>query len=177
MIALTLSHCRPTKTPTRCCPVVIGVEVDFHFVRFGRYDRRLEVQGMGWIMIRVAAAVVHQGRPVPIGDSDKVFSASVDTATNIDSKGSEFKPQYLSSLHVDVFYFVNVMGIVVRMVWRGDHACGNSHSVPLKHLTKLKELHIGQSHLTHLQSHSPQQGIVKTFAKLQYHLLSCHRHR
>ena len=115
MIALTLCHCCPTKTPTRSC-TVIGVEVDFHFVRFGRYDRRLEVSGPRWL-IRVAAAVVHQGRPVPIGDSDKVGSAGGDIATNQDGKGGEFKPQYLSSLHSDVFYFVNVIGIVARMVW------------------------------------------------------------
>ena len=90
------------------------MEVDFHFVRFGRYDRRLEVQIR---LIRVAAAVVHQGRPVPIGDSDKVGGAGGDTAINNDGKGGELKPQYLSSLHGDVFIFVNIMGIVVRMVW------------------------------------------------------------
>ena len=120
MIALTLCHCRPTKTPTRSCAVVIGVEVDFHFVRFGRYDRRLEVSGPRWL-IRVAAAVVHQGRPVPIGDSDKVGGAGGDSATNIDGKGAEFKPQYLSSVHNDLFYFVGVIGIYARMVWGGDH--------------------------------------------------------
>ena len=93
------------------------MEVDFHFVRFGRYDWRLEVPGRRWIKIREAAAVVHQGRPVPISDSDKVVGAGGDTATNIDGKGGEFKPQYLSSLHGDVFYFVKVMRIVTRMVW------------------------------------------------------------
>ena len=117
MIALTLCHCRPTKTPTRSCAVVIGVEVDFHFVRFGCYDRRLEVHGIRWISIRVAAAVVHQGRPVPIGDSDKVGKASVDTATNMDGKGGELKPQYLSSVYSDEFFFVNVIVVVVRMAW------------------------------------------------------------
>ena len=119
--SLTLCHCRPTKTPTRFCEVFIGVEVDFHFVRFGRYDRRLEVQGIRWISIWVAAAVVHQGRPVPIGDSHKVGWAGGDIAINMDGKGGEFKPQYLSSLHSNVFYFVNVIGIVARMVWWGDH--------------------------------------------------------
>ena len=79
------------------------MEVDFHFVRFGCYDRRLEVQGMRWLLRRVAAAVVHQGRPVPIGDSDKVGGAGGDTATNIDGKGVEFKPQYLSRFHFHVF--------------------------------------------------------------------------
>ena len=103
MIALTLCHCRPTKTPTRFCTVVIGVEVDFHFVRLGCYDRRLEVQAIRWISNRVAAAVVHQGRPVPIGDSDKVGWASVDTATNVDSKGSELKPQYFPFFHSHIF--------------------------------------------------------------------------
>ena len=51
MIALTLCHCRPTKTPTGCCVYIIGVEVDFHFVCFGCYDRRLEVRAVWWISI------------------------------------------------------------------------------------------------------------------------------
>ena len=119
MTTLTLCHCRPSKTPTGCCVFIIGVEEDFHFVRFGCYDRRLEVAGIRWISIRVAAAVVHQGRPVPIGDSDKVGGAGGDTATraNRDGKDSKLKPQYLSSIHNDVFFFVNVMGVVVRMAW------------------------------------------------------------
>ena len=72
---------------------------------------------MRWLKRRVAAAVVHQGRPISIGDSDKVGEAGGDTATNINSKGGELKPQYLSSLHGDVFIFVNIIGIVARMVW------------------------------------------------------------
>ena len=73
---------------------------------------------MRWIKkIRVAAAVVHQGRPVPIGDSHKVGGAGGDSATNIDGKRGEFEPQYLSSVHNDLFYFVDVSGICARMVW------------------------------------------------------------
>ena len=93
------------------------MEVDFHFVRFGRYDRRLEVPGRRGSIRKVAAAVVHQGRPVPIGNSDKVGGTGVDTAINSDGKGGEFKPQYLSSLHSNVFPLVNVMGIAARVVW------------------------------------------------------------
>ena len=115
MIALTLCHCRPTKTPTRCCAVAIGVEVDFHFVRFGRYDRRLEVRGIRWI--RVAAAVVHQGRPVPIGDSHKVARAGFNAITLPNSKGSELKPQYFPILHTHVFGLLKVMRIKGGMVW------------------------------------------------------------
>ena len=177
MIALTLCHCRPSKTPTGCCVYIIGVEVDFHFVRFGCYDRWLEVIVIRWVSIRVAAAVVHQGRPVPIGDSDKVGRASVDTATNVDGKGSELKPQDLSILHTHVFGLVNTMRIVVRMVWCGDHTWGDRHSISSKQLTKFKESHISQSFLNYLQSHSPQQGKVMTSAKLQSHWLSCHRRR
>ena len=151
MIALTLCRCRPIKTPTRCCEVVIGVEVDFHFVRFGRYDRRLEVHGIRW-MDGVSAAVVHQGRPIPIGDSDKVFSArSVGRCmeTNIDGKGGEFKSQYLSGFQCNAFPLVNVMGIVARMVWGGDHTWGNSHSILSKQLHHRKNL------LNYLLSHNP----------------------
>ena len=82
------------------------MEVDFHFVRFGCYDWWLEVIERRWISIQVAAAVVHQGRPVPIGDSHKVGRASVDTATNPNSKGSELKPQYFPFIHGHVFGFL-----------------------------------------------------------------------
>ena len=116
MIALTLCHCRPTKTPTRLCIVVIGVEVDCHFVRFGRYDRRLEVPIIRWLKIREAAAVVHQGRPVPIGDSDKVGGAGVDAAINNNSKVCELKPQYLPTLHSDLFFLVKAVRIVFWVV-------------------------------------------------------------
>ena len=153
MIALTLYHSRPSKTPTRSCFFAIGVEVDFHFVRFGCYDRRLEVKGMRWSEERrVAAAVVHQGRPIPIGDSDKVFSArSVGRCmeTNIDGKGGEFKSQYLSGFQCNAFPLVNVMGIVARMVWGGDHTWGNSHSILSKQLHHRKNL------LNYLLSHNP----------------------
>ena len=117
MIALTLCHCRPTKTPTRCCEVVIGVEVDFHFVRFGCYDRRLEVIDIRWISIQDAAAVVHQGRPVPIDDSHKVARAGFNALTRPNSKGSELKPQYFPFFHSHVFGLLYVVRIVSRMVW------------------------------------------------------------
>ena len=93
------------------------MEVDFNFVCFGRYDRWLEVCGLQWMYIVHTAAVVHQGRPVPIGDSHKVGWAGGDIAINMDGKGGEFKPQYLSSLHSNVFPLVNVMGIAARVVW------------------------------------------------------------
>ena len=107
MIALTFFHGLPTKTPSIRCPAFISVEIDLNFVCFGCYD----------LWLGVAAAVVHQSCPVPIGDSDKVGGAGGDSATNKDGKGAEFKPQYLSSVHNDLFYFVDVIGICARMVW------------------------------------------------------------
>ena len=94
---------------------MIGVEVDFHFVRFGRYDRQIEVQRSIWISIREAAAVVYQGRSIPIGDLDKVvFLAGGWRSTN--SKVVELKPQYLPTLHSDLFSFVKAVRIVSRVV-------------------------------------------------------------
>ena len=104
MIALTLCHCRPTKTPTWFSVFIIGVEVDFHFVCFGCYDRRLEINALRWICrIGVAAAVAHQGRPVPIGDFDKVARAGFNALTHPNSKASELKPQYFPFFHSHVF--------------------------------------------------------------------------
>ena len=114
---LTWCHRTPAETPTSPCKTAIRVEDDLHSVAPGRYDWRQEVIERRWISIRVAAAVVHQGRPVPIGDSDKVGGAGGDTAINIDGKGGEFKPQYISSVHLHVFSLVKIMRIVSRMVW------------------------------------------------------------
>ena len=84
--------CGPVKTPTRPCILVIGVEVDLHGVGKAGYDRRLEVQGRRrWISVRVAAAVVHQDRPVPISDLNKVTRTGDDVATDPNSKVRELK--------------------------------------------------------------------------------------
>ena len=116
IIALTLHQRRPIETPTRICAPFIGVEVDIHFVCFGCYDRRLEVHRRIWISISVAAAVVHQGRPIPIGDSDEVRGAGGAAAYN-NSKGGEFKPQDLPTFQRDLVCLLNIRRIVVRMVW------------------------------------------------------------
>ena len=117
MIVLTLCHCRPTKTPTWLCAYIIGVEVDFHFVRFGCYDRRLEVQAIRWISIRVSAAFAQQGRPVPIGDTDNIFVAFLGLSRSIDGKGGELKPQDLSRLHSDLVCLPKIVRVVARIVW------------------------------------------------------------
>ena len=95
MIALTFFHGPPTKTPSIRCPAFISVEIDLNFVCFGCYD----------LWLGVAAAVVHQSCPVPIGDSDKVARACRNVTWTVakleitwrttrgNSKGCELKPQ------------------------------------------------------------------------------------
>ena len=107
--------CGPVKTPTRLCIFFIGVEVDLHCVGEAGYDGRLEVVERRWIKIRVAAAVVHPGRSVPIGDFDKVIVLAGGWRS-INSKAGELKPQYLPTLHCDLFSFVNAVRIVSRVV-------------------------------------------------------------
>ena len=69
---------------------------------------------MRWIPIGVAAAVVHQGRPVPIGDFDKVIVLAGGWKSK--SKVGELKSQYLPTLHSDLFNFVKAVGILSRVV-------------------------------------------------------------
>ena len=80
------------------------------------------------VVIIVAAVVFHQGRPVPVGDSDVVVSAVpgapgithhtiVVCMTSMNSKGGEFKPQYFPGRNPDMICFVKVVRISVRMVW------------------------------------------------------------
>ena len=98
---------------------MISVEEDLHSVAPGRYDWRQEVPEIRWISIREAAAVVHQGRPVPIGDFDKVIVlAGGDPRPwrSSNSKVGELKSQYLPTLHSDLFNFVKAVGIFSRVV-------------------------------------------------------------
>ena len=120
---LTWYHCTPAETPASCCITAIRVEEDFHSVAPGRYHWRQEVQGRRWI--RVAAAVVHQGCPVPIGDLDKVtWAGDIDRPTSMNSKVCELQPQYLTTLNFYGLRLVKIVRIVVRVVWRGDTTCG-----------------------------------------------------
>ena len=93
---------------------IIRVEEDLHSVAPGRYDWRQEVSRKRWI--RVAAAVVHQGCPVPIGDLDIVAWAGGDI-TSPNFKVGELQPQYLPTLHFYYLCFVVVVRIVARVVW------------------------------------------------------------
>ena len=123
MSLLTWCHRTPAETPTSLCTTAIRVEEDLHSVAPGRYDWRQEVQGMRWISIRVAAAVVHQGCPVPIRDIDVVALAGGDI-TSPNSKVGELQPQYLPTLHLYRLCLLNVVMVAARVVWRGDNTCG-----------------------------------------------------
>ena len=91
------------------------MEEDLHSVAPGRYDWRQEVIGIipiRWISIRVAAAVVHQGCPVPICDLDKVDTGGEP----VNSKVGELQPQYLSTLYMYCLGFVDVGKVVAWVV-------------------------------------------------------------
>ena len=119
MSLLTWCHRTPAETPTRRCYTVIRVEEDLHSVAPGRYDWRQEVVVFRWSSIRVAAALVHQGCPVPIRDLDVVACAGGDGdvfTTRQNSKAGELQPQYLSALHFYCLRFVKVVRIVAGVV-------------------------------------------------------------
>ena len=92
------------------------MEEDLHSVAPGRYDWRQEVVVFRWSSIRVAAAVVHQGCPVPIRDLDIVAWAGGDI-TSPNSKVGELQPQYLPTLHFYYLGLLKVVWIVVGVVW------------------------------------------------------------
>ena len=120
LLALTWCHRTPAETPTSCCPAShctnrIGVEEDLNSVAHGRYDWRQEVNRRRWSDRGVAAAIVHQGRPVPVCDLDKVAWAGGDV-TSPNSKVGELQPQYLPTLHYYSLHLVDVVRIGVRVV-------------------------------------------------------------
>ena len=107
----TWCHRTPAETPTKMCTITICVEEDLHSVAPARYDWRQKVRGRRWISSRVAAAVVHQGCPVPICDLDKVDTGGEP----VNSKVGELQPQYLPTLHLYDLSPVEVGRIVLRV--------------------------------------------------------------
>ena len=97
MLTLTWCHRTPAETPTKHCITAICVEEDLHSVAPGSYDWRQEVGVRRWISTGVAAAVVHQGCPVPIGDLDIVEPTG---GSIFHIKVGELQPQYLPGLHL-----------------------------------------------------------------------------
>ena len=96
-ILQTWCHCAPAKTPSNTCMIDIRVEEYFHCIGYRCDSWWLEVQGRRWVPGGVAAAVVHQGCPVPIGDLDIVV---LTLGMIFDIKVGELQPQYLPGLHL-----------------------------------------------------------------------------
>ena len=119
----TWCHCRPLETPARPCATGIRVEEDVHGVGQGRYDWRQEVTGRSFrASWSVATAPVHQGCPVPICDFDIVSGTRL---CPIYSNLGELYPQHFATLHPYCLCPIQVVGIILRVVWRGDNTCGN----------------------------------------------------
>ena len=96
------------------------MEEDLHSVAPGRYDWRQEVVVFRWSSIRVAAALVHQGCPIPIRYLDVVACAGGDGdvfTTRQNGKAGELQPQYFPALNLYRLCFVKVGRIVARVVW------------------------------------------------------------
>ena len=82
----------------------------------------MEVVGLGGVHRGVAAAVVHQDRPVAIGDPDVVVLASW---LPLHSKVGELKPQHFPAFNLDRLSLLQVVWVVAGwIVWRGDFTLG-----------------------------------------------------
>ena len=119
---LTWCHGRPAQTPTRIRPKVICSQVDTRDVRVGSYDRWQKEVGLRGIDRGVAAAVVHQDRPIAIGDPDVVILASW---LPLHSKVGELKPQHFPAFNLDCLSFLQVVWVVAGwIVWRRNFTLG-----------------------------------------------------
>ena len=118
----TWCHCRPVETPSRPCSRAVRVEEDVHDVRLCGEDWRQEVPRTRGRYIRVAAAPVHQGCPVPFYDFD-VVAWAVGTRTKKNLKAGELQPQHLPILCLYRLHPLQVVRITFGVVWRGDHTC------------------------------------------------------
>ena len=115
----TWCDCIPSQTPTWTCYAVICVEWNHHWVCPGPYNWRQEEGGFGLVDWGVSAALLEKCCPIPISDFDKV---KLTGGVPPHSKGGELKPQNFSALHLNGLRFVEVMGIVARVIWWGNEA-------------------------------------------------------
>ena len=118
----TWCNCHPTKTKTRICTKAISSKVDACGIGVRGHDWWKKVIGLGGIYGRVAAAVVHQDRPVAIGDPHVVVLASW---LPLHSKVGELEPQHFPAFNLDCLSFLQVVWVVAGwIVWRGDFTLG-----------------------------------------------------
>ena len=90
----------------------------FHCVGFGCDGWWLEVKKeIICINIGEAAAVVHQGCPVPIRDLDIMARTGGDITASLNFKIGEVQPQYLPSHHLYCLCHLMVDGVFVGIVW------------------------------------------------------------
>ena len=110
MLTLTCCYCSPTHIPTSACTTAISAEVYPDHVAYACDGGR---QGG-------AAPLLHQGGSVTVTDG-QVVAATCGTGLNI--KCCEFQCHNQSLIH---FYYIgplNIVGIVIWIIWRSEHAC------------------------------------------------------
>ena len=104
LLALTWGHCTPADTPTRPCITAISNEHQLDDVAFACYVGR---QGG-------AAALLHQGCPVPVRDCQVVV---VTGGMPFNVKCSELQRKDQSLLHLDRLCLLLTVWVVVGVVW------------------------------------------------------------
>ena len=104
LLALTWGHCTPADTPARVCTTAISTEQKVDDVACASYVSR---QG-------VAAALLHQGCPVPVRDCQVVVAITVPY---VNVKCSELQRKDQSLLHLDRLCPLKIVGVVVGVVW------------------------------------------------------------
>ena len=104
LLTLTWCHCAPADTPTRSCITAISDEHELDNVACARYVGR---QGG-------AAALLHQGCPVPVRDCQVVV---VTGGIGFNVKCSELQRKDQSLLHLDRLCLQQAVWIFVREVW------------------------------------------------------------
>ena len=104
LLTLTWCHCAPADTPTRPCTTATSTEHQLDDVACAGYVGR---KGG-------AAALLHQGCPVPVRDC-QVIEATGGMGFNV--KCSELQIKDQPPLHLDRLGPLKDVWIVVRVVW------------------------------------------------------------
>ena len=104
LLTLTWCHCTPTDTPASRTIIVISDEHQIDYVASAGY--------ISWL--DGAATFLHQGCSVPVG----YCQVAVGTGGMISNvKCSELQRKDQSLLHLYRLGFLEVLGIVARVVW------------------------------------------------------------
>ena len=132
----TWCHCSPREIPACFSADIVCLGENVHHAAFGGNDWRLEIISRSWIFI-ATTALVHQNGAIAICDFYIVkLTIPNPSRPRLKCKVSKLQLQYLITCNIYGLSLLQVMGVIIRIVCRGENSCViNAYRLYLKSTT------------------------------------------